>query len=184
MEDDLDRIYKREKWDQAARTTMVTGLDKKANLNEKMTNSELKNELKKEFRTAGSDLQKVVAFRGSKGLITLIKTKTMEGKIEIQKEIRQECKSFMGKHKSYGIHVSEYYLKEDMETSRTLLEYGKYRKANKDIVAYAVRYSNEGISYLEKYDGQQGYRFIPPSTVKSDPEYRKAQQTVDIGIEP
>ena len=48
MEDDLDRIYKREKWDQAARTTMVTGLDKKANLNEKMTNSELKNELKKE----------------------------------------------------------------------------------------------------------------------------------------
>ena len=109
----------------------------------------------------------------------MITTKTMEGKIEIQREIRQKCKSFMGKHNSYGIHVSEYYLKEDMETSRTLLEYGKYRKANKDIVAYAVRYSNEGISYLEKYDGQQGYRFIPPSTVKSDPEYRKAQETVD-----
>ena len=179
MEDELDRINKREKWDQAARTTMIIGLDKKTNLNEKMTTLELKNEIKKEYRTAENEIQKIVAFRGAKGLITLITTKTMEGKVDMQKEIRQECKSFMGKQNNYEIHISDYYLKEDIETSRILLEYGKCRKTNKDIVAYAVRYSNEGISYLEKADGQQRYRYIPPSIVKNDPEYRKAQDTVD-----
>merc|ERR1711860_19811 len=87
-----------------------------------------------------------------------------------QKEIRQECKSFMGKQNNYEIYISDYYLKEDMETSRFLLEYGKYRKTNKDIAAYAVRYSNDGISYYEKADGQQRYRYILPSIVKNDPE--------------
>ena len=179
IEDELDRINNREKWDQAARTTMITGLDKKSNLNEKMTYGEMKDEVKKLFRTAESELQKVVAFRGAKGLITLITTKTMEGKVAIQREIRQECKSFMGKQNNYEIYISDYYLKEDMETSRFLLEYGKYRKTNKDIAAYAVRYSNDGISYYEKADGQQRYRYILPSIVKNDPEYRKAQDNVD-----
>ena len=66
-------------------------------------------------------------------MVAIVTTKTFEGRIEIQKEIKNICKNRMGKENNYEIYISDYYLKDDLLIASTLLEYGKIRKSKKEI---------------------------------------------------
>ena len=175
IENELEDMRKREHWDRASRTMVVTGLDKEFNINADMTKFEIRKELQKHFETMRDELQSATVFKGAKGLVAIVTARTLEGRIEIQREIKDVCKNRMGKTNNYEIYISDYYLKDDLPLARDLLEYGKIRKNKQEIGGYAVRYNDKGIVYLERAQNQSIHKVVPSSVVKNDPDYEKAR---------
>ena len=179
LEYELQNIRKREQWERASRTMIVTGLDKQTGINADMDRFELRTELKKHFASMRDELQNATVFKGAKGLVAIVTAKTFEGRIEIQREIKDVCKNRMGKTNNYEIVISDYYLKDDLPTARTLLEYGKIRKSKQEIGGYAVRYDDkDGIVYLERAQNQYTHKVVPSKVVTKDPDYERARETM------
>ena len=127
---------------------------------------ELRTELKKHFGLMRDELQNATVFKGAKGLDAIVTAKTFDGRIEIQRDIKDVCKNRRGKTNNYEIYISDYYLKDDLPTARTLLEYGRIRKSKQEIGGYAVRYDDkEGIVYLERAQNQSVHKVVPSKVV-------------------
>merc|ERR1711860_285998 len=120
-------------------------------INADMDRFELRTELKKHFASMRDELQNATVFKGAKGLVAIVTAKTFEGRIEIQREIKDVCKNRMG----------------------------KTRKSKQEIGGYAVRYDDkDGIVYLERAQNQYTHKVVPSKVVTKDPDYERARETM------